>query len=338
MTSEHGPFSFGMTFRPATVDDAPGILALQAAIALAQIGEIDVDLEEVIEDLTEPRLELEHDSRLIIAADGQIVGFALCDLSVPQNVWGDVYVHPALPDTQRTAVYEHLTGWMVHRANVAVSRVPDDQEVVLTAFAYHADTEHQRHLQACLMEHVRSSYQMWIDLDQPIAVPSVPAGVTVRTATRDEDWRRIFDARREAWLDHYGYVLRDYDEDYADWRHYWEQNFHDGYWFIAEAAGEVVALSLCEPTFSGNDQHGYVATLGVRRAYRKQGLGQALLMHSFAGLRQHGKTAVALYVDGSSLTNAVALYQRAGMRIKQQYERFERVLRQGVNQRVTGVS
>lgn len=58
-----------------------------------------------------------------------------------------------------------------------------------------------------------------------------------------------------------------------------------------------------------------MALLGVRRAWRRAGLGEALLLRSFAEFRRRGYTRGTLGVDASSVTGATRLYERAGMRV-----------------------
>jgi ribosomal protein S18 acetylase RimI-like enzyme len=67
--------------------------------------------------------------------------------------------------------------------------------------------------------------------------------------------------------------------------------------------------------------------LAVRRPWRKRGLGLALLKHSFALFQSRGFKTAALSVDGSSLTNAAALYERAGMQVQQQRLVYRKMLR-----------
>ena len=52
--------------------------------------------------------------------------------------------------------------------------------------------------------------------------------------------------------------------------------------------------------------------LGVRRPWRKRGLGLALLLHSFSAFHRRGQRRVSLGVDAGSLTGALRLYERAG--------------------------
>ena len=51
---------------------------------------------------------------------------------------------------------------------------------------------------------------------------------------------------------------------------------------------------------------GYIAVLGVRRPYRRRGLGEALLLHAFGALHARGRRGVDLHVDTDSLTGATA--------------------------------
>ena len=76
---------------------------------------------------------------------------------------------------------------------------------------------------------------------------------------------------------------------------------------------------------------GWVDTLGVRRPWRRQGLAEALLYHSFRELRRRGRTSVGLGVDASSLTGATRLYEKAGMRAIRKFTRYEKELRPGTD-------
>ena len=58
--------------------------------------------------------------------------------------------------------------------------------------------------------------------------------------------------------------------------------FDPSFWFVARESGEIAGISLCRVHWSGDPEHGYVGALGVRRPWRKHGLGLALLQHSFA--------------------------------------------------------
>jgi ribosomal protein S18 acetylase RimI-like enzyme len=93
---------------------------------------------------------------------------------------------------------------------------------------------------------------------------------------------------------------------------------------------EIAGICLCRPVDAEDSESGWVNELGVRRAWRKQGLGFVLLKHAFAAFYARGQKRAALGVDASSLTNATRLYERAGMRVVRQFDQFEKELRPGL--------
>ena len=93
-------------------------------------------------------------------------------------------------------------------------------------------------------------------------------------------------------------------------------------WFIAESDGTIAGVSLCKM----RDDAGHVQTLGVRRAFRRNGLGLALLRHSFSEFYRRGVRIVRLDVDSENLTGATKLYQRAGMREVRRFALYRKEL------------
>ena len=122
----------------------------------------------------------------------------------------------------------------------------------------------------------------------------------------------MYDLVKEVWLD----ASDPMDETFEDWRHWMTkaESFDPLLWFLALDGDEIAGFSLCRQDATDVNA-GYVGTLGVRRPWRRQGLGEALLLHSFKAFRQRGWTRGTLGVDASSPTGATRLYERAGMRV-----------------------
>ena len=78
--------------------------------------------------------------------------------------------------------------------------------------------------------------------------------------------------------------------------------------------------------WSGDPAFGWVGVLGVRKAWRKRGLGRALLLHSFGDFRDRGAARVGLGVDAENTTGAVRLYESAGMHVVRRMDTYERPL------------
>ena len=68
----------------------------------------------------------------------------------------------------------------------------------------------------------------------------------------------------------------------------------------------------------------------MRRAWRGRGLGLALLRHAFRAFSGVGKAGARLEVDAESQTGATRLYEEAAMTSYQQSDKYEKVLRDGV--------
>ena len=92
---------------------------------------------------------------------------------------------------------------------------------------------------------------------------------------------------------------------------------------------EIAGISLCRPSSYDDPDLGWVNILGVRREWRKRGIGLALLQHSFGEFYRRGKRKVGLGVDAENLTGALKLYEQAGMHIHLAFDLFEKTIRSG---------
>jgi ribosomal protein S18 acetylase RimI-like enzyme len=118
-----------------------------------------------------------------------------------------------------------------------------------------------------------------------------------------------------------------------------KEKFDPSLWHIAMDGDQIAGFSICSIERSDPEAPmGWVHALGVRRAWRKRGLGMALLLHSFGEFYRRGYRKAGLGVDASNLTGALRLYERAGMSVFRQYDRYELELRPGKELMTTGVN
>ena len=101
------------------------------------------------------------------------------------------------------------------------------------------------------------------------------------------------------------------------------EGFDPGLWFVVRDGPGVAAVCRCE---GERRSGGYVAMLGVRPAWRKRGLGLALLRHAFREFHRRGERRVTLGVDSENETGATRLYERAGMHVEVEHAVFGREL------------
>ena len=167
---------------------------------------------------------------------------------------------------------------------------------------------------------VRRFFEMAIELDGPPPATPLPDGFTLDVAT-PEDGRAFHAAINEAFEDHWENHPLPFDE-------WWplrtgDPEFDIAWWFLVRRGGETVAAMRNVPGRNGGV---YVATLGVRRAWRGLGLAKALLRHTFARSYEAGYRRVTLGVDASSPTGATALYRSVGMATELESAVFEKRL------------
>jgi mycothiol synthase len=300
-----------MTLRPPRDDEFDAMLALMNAHQLAAFGEADVTADELRSWLTAPSVVIERDIR-VLERDGRLVGYADVDgtREDPPLWWCDVKV---APDVAADEVVPELVAWLDERAETGRLRVwtSDEDARVVDAFATLGFVP------------VRHSYRMEIDLAGDEREPTWPDGISVRTAT-EADHRLVYSTVIEVWQD----TNDTYDETFEEWAHWLIESpsYDPSIWFLALAGDELAGFSICRQ--DPNDSNaGYVGMLGVRRAWRRQGLGEALLLRSFAEFRRRGLTRGTLGVDASSATGATRLYERAGMSVYRDTVFLERPVR-----------
>lgn len=167
---------------------------------------------------------------------------------------------------------------------------------------------------------VRHSHRMLIDLDQPTREPTWPDGIELRTFEPGDE-RLFYDVHQETFKDSWEPI----DEPYDEWAHWLlsSPTFVPELWFLAVESGQPAGIAICHPHSSMPD-HGWIRILGVRRDWRRRGLGRALLYHAFTEFRRRGLVAAGLGVDAESLTGANRLYQEVGMRVHARFDIYER--------------
>jgi mycothiol synthase len=138
------------------------------------------------------------------------------------------------------------------------------------------------------------------------------------------DERNLYDANIEVWED----TSDPLEESFEEWQHWTTKraSFDPSLWFLVFDGEELAGFSLCRQDDTGANA-GYVGVLGVRRPWRQQGLGEALLLHSFGAFRERGYMRATLGVDASSPTGATRLYERAGMTVYRDTVLLDRLVR-----------
>jgi mycothiol synthase len=299
--------------RPARLENVAALTGFINRVSDELFGERDETEDSVRRWLTAPKLNPETDARIAVKGD-EIRGYADLGAHPDPRYWADLRVPPSEADEVRNA----LVDWLEARAR---ERGAGKDDALVRFFVWAPDEPDKRLLEGSGYRLIRHSYRMRIDFAGEPPEPEWPAGVGVRTVA-DEDMEAVYETHQEAFEDSWEHSRDSYDE----WRHWLHgEGFDPGLWFLAEEGGKPAGVSLCR-LFEFEPGLGWVSVLGVRRPWRRRGLGRALLLHSFHQLRGRGCHAVGLGVDGESLTGANRLYESAGMRVVRRSDIYEKSL------------
>ncbi len=225
------------------------------------------------------------------------------------NVWGDVH-----PDFAGRGLGTALLELAEARAsNLAAAAIRNEVFARDEAAATLLDSRGYRP--------VRRHYGMRIELgDEPPPEPEWPEGLTV-APFRDGDGPAFHATLGESFQDEWGHTPLEYEE----WRRarIEADDFDPEVWAVVRDGDEVAAVIRCDVFRYGG---GWVGALGVRKPWRRRGVGLALLQHAFRVFHARGERSVGLGVDSENPTGATRLYERAGMHIEDETVTFEKSL------------
>ena len=295
--------------RAPGLDDLPELTDLINRDSEELFGEREESIESLRGWLTGPSLNPATDMRVAVV-NGEFHGYVDVDDDPHPLYWADLRVPPSETD----GIREALLDWVE-------ARVRERQGEVLRFHAMNADEATKRLLETRGLRVIRHFYRMRIELGEQPEKPEWPDGVTVRTVL-DDDIPAVYEAHQESFEDHWEHTRMPHDE----WEHvFLGEGFDPELWFLAEAGGEIVGVSLCR-VHEAEPEQGVVRVLGVRGAWRRKRVGRALLLHSFHEFRRRGLKAAVLGVDATSLTGANRLYESVGMRVVRQADVYEQAL------------
>lgn len=291
--------------RPYRPDDFDRVVELFAAVDIAAFGFPATTREELQQWFTSSRVDLERDTRLAFD-NGRFVGYADVDTEDDGKTWwNSAQVDPTV---DVAVVLNPLIEWAERRAGSGIARM-------WTASTL---TEYRDALEAHGYARIRGSYRMRADIDASTSASTVD-GIDIRPMNAGEE-RDVYEVHQETFADSWEHTREPYDE----WTHYMVRTdgFDPTVWFVARDGNEIAGVCLCQERHGG----GFVRVLGVRGAWRRRGIGIALLTHAFAEFARRGYDTVDLGVDAESLTGANRLYEAAGMRVVRQLDIFEKKL------------
>ena len=291
---------------------------LPAVVGLLNLCDIVDQLEEhyTVEnfgtELTDPTVDPAHDLRLWEDAAGRLVGFGqLWLLGGTHGLDGRLYwyIHP---DVRGSGIEDAVCAWAATRTAAAGQARGGGTHLSSPAGEHNA--YHRATLEAHGFTVVRYFFQLARALAGPLPTPELPPGYTLRPLTGEAELAAWMEMHRETFVDHWNYHPLPLER-----RQHWMADPHyraAGDLVIVAPDGTLAAFCLCgidpEANAQSGRNEGWIQLLGVRRGFRKRGLGRAALLAGLRYLQGAGAETALLDVDAANPTGALRLYEGAG--------------------------
>ena len=297
----------GFRVDAAVAADAAAVTAVRVALETFLYGQSSLSQADVEDEWLD--LDLERNARVV--RDGErVVGFGA--VRQEGELWeAEGFAHPDALGRGIGALI--ATGLEEHAARLGARRIH--------TVAFEVDSAARRLLQSLGYSLVRVFREMRIELQTPPPAPHWPDGLRVVPFDVERDALEFHAACEEAFVDHWEHTPREFEL----WSrsHIGSERFDPTLWCVVRSGGEIAAGTICAgDTYGG----GWVQVLFTRRAWRKHGVGMALLSDAFARFWERGERSIGLGVDAASETGAFRLYERAGMSPKLGFVVYEKEL------------
>ena len=303
----------GYTSVPARPEMAPDLTALIARYDTRDGGMQDLQVDDIREIFREPHLDPERDTLLVTRGSDVVACAMLWQRLLHERAMAFGVVDPAHVGLGLGA---HIADFLDKRGREI--QADGGRTLRLHWFIEVNDAAANALALARGFEVVRGNYTMRIKFDGSPISADVPDWMTLRNCTPD-DLALCHELLEETFVEHFGHTARSYKEWYAGLPS--RDDYDQSLWWLAyegdEPAGILTGFLLDEKT-------GWVADLGVRKRYRRRGIGAVLLRTAFEEFQRRGMEAAGLGVDAQNETGAVALYERVGMSVARAYWTYEK--------------
>ena len=302
----------GFAFRAPIQDDLDAVADVLLADQTADGVEPTIDAHFLRQIWSRPDFDLATDAWVVTHGDGSIVAYGQVRLDEPDLVgsWGVVH-----PDYRGRGIGTALLDRIETRASELLAGAPSPRFRQAINEADHAAAGMLRNRN---LRPIRHFWHMQVDLAGPIEPGPAPDGIEIAEIEPSEDLRAIHRIIETAFAEDPGHHPEPFDRWVEE--HTKGPGYDPTLWLLARDGGVPVAV-LTATTGDGVGWVDYVAVLG---SHRGRGIASALLRRSFATFVARGLRRVRLNVDAENVTGATAVYERAGMRVVNRWDLWER--------------
>lgn len=312
----------GLTFRPSTREDAPGVHRVMVESYEVDRPEERETLADVEEQYDTPWWDAATDGLVAVDDAGAVRAYAQVVERPGQVRTRQAFLFGAVAPAHRgRGVGGALLGWQVERGRERLADgVGGDRPVFLRTFAEDHLEDRQRLLRAAGFEARRWYTSMRRDLAQPRPEVALPAGLRAVTPDRDDTdlLDRVRRTHNDAFAGHWGSEPFEPDD--------WRRRVVTGHGrrpdlscAVVAGDGEVVAYQM-SGTFPDDWEaqgftEGWTDLLGVAEAHRGRGLGRWLLVDAMRRYAAEGLQYAGLGVDVDN-PRALGLYTGLGYEVR----------------------
>jgi mycothiol synthase len=312
----------GFRMRPPQDEDADEVAAFANEECVTFLGVPTIDADWLRGRWTAPAVNRDRDLAVVESAHGQLCAFLSVEAERPfTEVFALGIVAPAFHGLGLGAA---IVSENERRARRFEALADPNARVLIHAGALADEPRISALLSSRGYQEVRRFELRRVHCAGEPATPTHVAGITLR-GFRAEEARQLYEGHMETFADHWG----EGEETYEDFRHHHldAPEYDAELWFVAWDGEELAGYVGAHEKSRGDPSRGYIALLGVRRPYRRRGLGEALLLQAFGALYARGRRGADLHVDADSLTGATQLYARVGMTAHPRFATWEKELR-----------
>jgi len=271
-------------------------------------------------EFSEPNFDAARNLRLWHDGDGKLIGFGQIwfpadtetDTEI-QEIDGHLWfrVHP---DARGDRLETEIIAW--GEARMHEIWLERGMPVKLYGHARDKQTDLIELLENRGFTFVRQFLRMERSLTQPIPIPQLPEGFTIRHCQGEADLAAWVEMHNQSFIDHWNYHPLTV-ETHQHWMG--DPEYQSELDLVAIAPdGTFAAFCYCHIPLEQNQHlgqsNGWIGMLGTRRGFRRIGLGRAMLLTGLQKLKAAGMDTAKLGVDTENPNRAQTLYESTGFR------------------------
>lgn len=308
------PAHLELSWRPLRVTDATAVHALLEAIESHDQTHTRHSYAEVLELLTSPGMDPEHDGLAGVDEHGTMRAYALVEIDDDSRVLRAMLRGGVHPGWRGRGIGRAILAWKEGRGRQRLAASGTSLPARLAVMVEEHARDHRRLYAAAGFSPIRWYTAMRRDLRAPLPERDVPDDVRLTPWTADLD-EQVRVAHNEAFADHWGCA----PQSITSWAQH-ESAFAPQWSWVAvsttgpgtQVVGYLMSARFEQDWAALGYTCGFTDAVGVRGPWRGRGVASALLVAAMTSYRDAGLEYACLRVDTANPSGAGDLYAALG--------------------------